>query len=161
VIRLRKPPRPTPVVYGVVAALLAVTVQLAFSVRQPPAYGICMACHGREAADWGINALGGTSFPVGGLSRSTPLLTTIGVLLGALAAARRHGELRWRRVGGGLRSAGFGALIMVAALVALGCPTRMWLRLSYGEPVALILVGSLVLGVVAGTAGLRWRSGRV
>jgi Sulphur transport len=153
--------RPSPVTYGVVAALLAVTLQLGFSVTQPPAYGICMACHGREAANWGVNLVAGTSFPVGGLTRSTPLLTTIGVVFGALAAAGRNGELRWRRVGRGLRSVVLGALIMVAALIALGCPTRMWLRLAYGEPLALILVVSLVLGVVAGTVGLRWRSGRV
>jgi hypothetical protein len=153
--------RPTPVTYGVVAALLAVGVQLAFSMTSPPAYGICMACHGREAVSWGSNLVGGTHFQIGGLARSTPLLTTIGVVLGAMAAAGRHRELGWRRTGGHARSFALGALIMVAALVALGCPTRIWLRLAYGEPLALVAVGGLVFGVLAATAGLRWSSGRV
>jgi Sulphur transport len=153
--------RPTPVVYGIVAALLAVLAQMALSVAPPPAFGICMACHAEDATNWTMNVAAGTHFSVSGLSRSTPLLTTVGVILGAMTAAWRNHELRWRSVRPTARPVVLGAAIMVAALVAMGCPTRLWLRFAYGEPLAVIAVIGLVLGIASGTAVLRWRAGRV
>jgi hypothetical protein len=159
----RRATRPTPVVFGIVAALAAVAAQMLFSVSQPPAYGICMACHGQDATNWLVNLAAGTGFTVSGISRSTPLLTTVGVVAGASLAAVRNGEWRPRRpsVRAGARQVALGALVMIAALVAMGCPTRLWLRVAYGEPLALIGVAGLVGGVLAGTGVLRWSAGRV
>jgi hypothetical protein len=156
--------RPNAVVFGVVAALLAVAAQMLFSVSHPPAYGVCMACHGQDATNWTLNRLAGTHFTVSGVSRATPLLTTLGVVLGAGLAAWRNGELRWTPPSlhlGSIRQVALGAVVMVCALVAAGCPTRLWLRVGYGEPLALVLVACLVGGVLAGTAALRWSAGRV
>lgn len=159
----RRVPRPTPVVFGIVAALAAVAAQMLFSVSRPPAYGICMACHGQDAVNWLVNLAAGAHFTVSGISRSTPLLTTLGVVCGAALAAARNGELRPRRASAlaGARQVVLGSLVMIAALVAMGCPTRLWLRVAYGEPLAMIGVAGLVGGVLAGTAVLRWSSRRV
>ena len=75
--------RPTAVQYGIVAGLAAVAAEVLFSVNQPPAYGICMACHGEDALNWTVNHLFGTHFQVAPISQSAPLLTTVGVVVGA------------------------------------------------------------------------------
>jgi len=151
--------RPNAVHYGVVAGLGAVAVEAFFGVRQPSAYGVCMACHGQDLVGWFTNHLVGTHLAISPDASAAPLLTTVGVFLGAGAAAARNGELRWRRVmGSPLASLLLGALIAVFALIVAGCPTRLWLRLAYGDPAAVAAVPALVLGVVAGTAVLRRRA---
>jgi hypothetical protein len=152
--------RPTGVYYGVVAGVAAVAAEAFFRVNQPPAYGICMACHGEDALNWTVNHLFNTHFQVAAISQAAPLLTTVGVLIGAAIAAGRNGELHWTRFGHPLKSMLLGALIVMCALTVLGCPTRLWLRLAYGDPLAVIAVAALVLGIGAGTAILRWEASR-
>lgn len=152
--------RPSALHYGVVAGLGAVAVEALFGVRPPPAYGICMACHGQDVVDWLANHLAGTHLAISPAAYAAPLLTTVGVLLGAGVAAARNRELRWRSlVGSPLPPLVLGAVIAVLALVVQGCPTRLWLRLAYGDPAAFVAVPALVLGVVAGTVVLRMRAG--
>ena len=153
--------RPTAVHYGVVAGLAAVAAQAFFGVDRPPAYGICIACHGEDAVTWSADRLFHTSLHVGSLGTATPLLTTVGVLVGAALAAARNGELRWARLGHPVRSTLLGALVGVSALVALGCTTRLWLRAAYGEPLAFLAVGAVVAGVAGATLLLAWRARRV
>lgn len=153
--------RPSAVQYGVVAGLAAVAAEVVFRVNQPPAYGICMACHGEDALNWTVNHLLGTHFQVAPISQAAPLLTTVGVLIGAAVAATINGERRWTRLGHPLKSMLLGALIVMCALTVLGCPTRLWLRLAYGDPLAVLAVAALMLGVGAGTTILRWQASRV
>lgn len=152
--------RPTAVHYGIIAGLAAVAAEVLFRVSQPPAYGICMACHGEDALNWTVNHMFGTHFAVAPVSQAAPLLTTVGVFLGALIAAARNGELRWMRLGNPIKSMLLGMVIVMCALTALGCPTRLWLRLAYGDPLAVLAVGSLMAGIGAGTAILKWEAGR-
>jgi hypothetical protein len=49
--------RVTAVQMGIVAGVLAVGAGAFFDVRPPEAYGICMACHGRDLVNWTINAI--------------------------------------------------------------------------------------------------------
>src|SRR5713101_3246084 len=88
--------RITAVQMGIVAGFLAVAAGAFFEVRPPEAYGVCMACHGRDLVNWTINALAHTHLTVAPASLVFPVLTTIGVLLGALAGAKTSGEFRWR-----------------------------------------------------------------
>src|SRR5262245_5526917 len=88
--------RITAVHAGVGAGLLAVVAGTLFDVRPPDAYGVCMACHARDLIDWTLNHLIGTRLTVAPASLVMPVLTPIGVLLGALGAAISSGEFRWR-----------------------------------------------------------------
>jgi hypothetical protein len=153
--------RPTAVQYGIVAGLAAVAAEVLFRVNQPPAYGICMACHGEDALNWTVNHLFSTHFPVAPISQTAPLLTTVGVIIGAAIAAGRNGELHWIRLGHPLKALLLGALIVMCALTVLGCPTRLWLRLAYGDPLAIVAVTALMGGVGAGTGILRWQANHV
>ena len=139
------------VTYGVVAGLLAVGVQVFFGVKPPPAYGICVACHTRDVVAWLSNHLVGTQWEIAPVSIPLPLLTTIGMLIGAFIAASRNGERRKVALGGHWRSFVYGILVVNAAIVALGCPTRLLLLTAYGDTLALLAVAGLVVGILTGT----------
>ncbi len=85
------------------------------------------------------------------MSIPLPLLTTIGMLIGAFIAASRNGERRKVALGGHWRSFVYGILVVNAAIVALGCPTRLLLLTAYGDTLALLAVAGLVVGILTGT----------
>lgn len=146
---------------AVVAALLAVAVQGFFQVWPPPAYGICIACHGRDLVNGLVNWAFGTRLGVAPVSLAFPLLTTVGVFLGAHLAARLHGEFNRRLVDGVVRSFLLGAANMTAALLALGCTTRLLLRLAYGDLSAAYPLAAAALGIVLGTRSLLGAAARL
>jgi len=145
---------------AIVAALLAVIVGTLLDVRPPDAYGICMACHGRDLVNWTINAVGRTHLEVAPASLLFPVLTTVGVLLGAAAAAMRHGEFRWRAPESSVKTFAYGVLVMNLALIAGGCSTRLLLRASAGELLGIIGFAGMSAGVIKGTSWLRWKASR-
>ncbi|HEX5630993.1 MAG TPA: hypothetical protein VFY15_04985, partial [Acidimicrobiia bacterium] len=78
---------------GVVMAIAAVAAGAFFEVRPPEAYGICMACHGRDLINWvGREITGNVRLVVAPASVVFPLLTVVGVVLGARLAAFLAGE---------------------------------------------------------------------
>ena len=145
------PRRVSAVTYGVVAGLLAVGVQVFFGVKPPPAYGICVACHARDLVAWLVNHLAGTHWELAPVSLILPLLTTIGLLIGAYVAAVRNHERRKVALGGHWRSFVYGILVVNAGIVALGCPTRLLLLSAYGDVLALLAVAGLAAGILIGT----------
>ncbi len=147
--------RPNAITYGVVAGLLAVAVEIFLGVRPPAAYGICMACHTRDVVNWIANHVAGTRWEIAPVSATVPLLTTVGVLIGAFVAARRNHEYRPVALGHGVRSLVLGTLVVNAAIIAVGCPTRLLLLSAYGEPLGLVGVAGLVVGIVTGTLLLK------
>ncbi len=147
--------RPTAVTYGIAAGLLAVGVQVFFSVRPPPAYGICMACHTRDMVNWVLSGLGIAHWEIAPVSVALPLLTTVGLFAGAWIAARRNGEFRVLLLGHRGRSFVYGILVMNAAILGLGCPTRLLLLGAYGEALALVAALAAAIGIFFGTQLLK------
>lgn len=147
--------RPTAVTYGVVAGLMAVSVQVLLNVQPPPAYGICMACHTRDLVNWFANHLAGIRWEIAPVSTTLPLLTTVGVLIGATVAARRNREFRWLSLGRRGRSLICGILVINGAIVAVGCPTRLLLLSAYGEVLGLVGVAGVIGGIILGTLLLK------
>ena len=152
--------RVTAIQMGIVAAVLAVAAGAFFEVRPPEAYGICMACHGRDLVNWTINSLVRTHLELAPASLVFPVLTTIGVFLGALLAAKSSGEFRWRPSESSLKSFVYGVVVMNFALLAGGCSIRLLLRTGAGEVLGLIGFGGMIGGVITGTFWLRWRATR-
>jgi len=155
-----KPVRVAAVHMGIVAGLLAVAVGAFFDVRPPEAYGICMACHGRDLVDWIVNRLSGMHLEIADASLVFPVLTTIGALIGAFVAARVHREFKWRKPENPWKTFLLGVLVMNCALVAGGCSIRLLLRTAAGDQLGLVGFGGMVAGVVGGTYWLRWRATR-
>jgi hypothetical protein len=152
--------RVTAVHMGIATGLLAVTVGTFFDVRPPEAYGICMACHGRDLVDWIVNRLSGTHLEIADASIAFPVLTTIGALVGALVAAAANHEFRLSTPENPWKTFVLGALVMTCALIAGGCSIRLLLRTSAGDALGLIGFAGMVVGVVLGTYWLKWRATR-
>jgi hypothetical protein len=143
---------------GVVSGALAVVAGAFFGVSPPDAYGLCMACHGRDLVNSVVNAVAHTRLVVAPASSVYPVLTTVGVLIGAFAAARANGELRWWTPDHPAKTFAYGFAVMVCALVAGGCSLRLVLRAGAGEPLGVLGVGGLLTGIALGTYWLRWRA---
>ena len=152
--------RVTAVQMGIVSGILAVTAGALFEVRPPDAYGVCMACHGRDLVNWTINALAGTHLTVAPASLVFPVLTPIGVLLGALLGAATTGEFRWWTPESSFKAFVYGLLVMNFALLAGGCSIRLLLRTAAGEALGMIGFAGMAARVILGTVWLRWRATR-
>lgn len=150
--------RITGVQAGVIMVLAAVAAGAFFQVWPPGAYGICMSCHTRDLADWVSNHALGTDLTVSPVSLVFPLLTVVGVVIGASVAALISGEFRFRRPSKPLKSFVLGVVVMNAALLAEGCATRLTLRTSAGDLLGVIAFGGMVLGVVLATLWIRKRA---
>ena len=150
----------TAVQMGIVAGVLAVAAGAFFEVRPPEAYGVCMACHGRDLVNWTINVVAGTHLTVAPASLVFPVLTTIGALLGAVLGATTSGEFRWWTPESSPKAFVYGVLVMNFALLAGGCSIRLLLRTAAGEALGMVGFGGMVAGVILGTFWLRWRATR-
>lgn len=120
---------------------------LAVNWGNPNNMGICVACFLRDIA-------GGLKLQQSGaVQYIRPEI--IGFLLGAFGAALGFRE--WKPRGGSSPIIRFvlGAFVMIGALVFLGCPIRMMLRLGGGDLSALVALGGLVGGIGGGVFFLK------
>ncbi len=141
-------------------AVVAVAAGTFFEVGPPEAYGICMACHGRDLVNSVLNSLFSTDLVVAPAALVFPLLTTVGVLIGAFAAAVTSGEFRFRKPRRPAKSFVYGALVMNFGLLAAGCSTRLALRTSAGDVLGAIGFVAMAVGVVVATIWMRRRATR-
>ncbi len=141
-------------------AVVAVAAGTFFEVGPPEAYGICMACHGRDLVNSVLNSLFSTDLVVAPAALVFPLLTTVGVLIGAFAAAVTSGEFRFRTPRRPAKSFVYGALVMNFGLLAAGCSTRLALRTSAGDVLGAIGFVAMAVGVVVATIWMRRRATR-
>lgn len=154
-----------PAFLGAVMGILAALVQaLTIGAGGPEAYGFCVACHTRDLVNGMTNILAGTALALAPVSKNAvlPVLSVVGVLIGAHLSARVHREHGIRKGSGRdylvYFTAGFS--VFVLAMVFGGCPYRAALRAGYGDIVALIFIGAMALGAIAGTLLLLKRAER-
>jgi hypothetical protein len=160
--------RMTAAIAGGIFGLLGAAGQAFFHVIPPPAYGICIACHMRDLVNWiaahiypiyGLKAGGALIIPGGPVSYNFPLLTIIGILIGAIIAARVNKEFKWKvmRVWWQKPLAEFflGMLVMISALTFGGCPIRTALKTAYLDITAFIGLIMIGVGVFVGCQVLR------
>ncbi|MBT9177348.1 MAG: hypothetical protein DDT20_01681 [Firmicutes bacterium] len=124
---------------GFILGLLGV---LLVRAGNPPNMGVCLACFVRDIA-------GGL-----GLHRAAPVQylrpEVPGFILGSFLIALVSKEFRVRGGSSPLARFFIGFTIMIGALVFLGCPLRMLLRLSAGDLNALIGLFGFIAGIGAG-----------
>lgn len=150
----------TPIVAGLIMGILAATAQAFFQVSPPQAYGLCVACHARDLINGVTNYIFNTNLGVAGISKDIPVLTVLGVIIGASAGAVRHKEFRVKTTVNPLLEFGLGMVIMFSALTLGACPIRTTLRVAYGDVTALIGLLSIAGGVILASIYLK-RSVRV
>ena len=139
----------------------AALVQAYFKVIPPVAYGVCMVCHPKDLFNWGADHLFGLEWRYSIASTNWPLLTVIGVVLGALVASARHGELKLRPA----RQSWFfflnGFFMINCGLILGSCPIRIVLLSAYGDWTGIIGWTSVMIGVMVASVLLRWNARRV
>jgi YedE family putative selenium metabolism protein len=121
--------------FGVLGALMV-------NWGNPPNMGICVACFLRDIA----GALG--------LHRASVVQylrpEIMGFVLGAFITSFAFREFRSRGGASPLIRFFMGAFVMIGALVFLGCPVRMMLRLAGGDLNAVPAIVGIVIGVLIG-----------
>lgn len=145
---------------GLVLGFGAALVQAYFKVIPPAAYGVCMVCHPKDLVNWIADHVLNTDWSYSVASTNLPLLTVIGVVLGALVASRQHGELHLRPARQSLFYFVNGFLMMNFGLILGSCPIRIVLLSAYGNLIAVVGLVCVILGVVIGTLALRWNARR-
>ena len=144
-----------PLLVGLAIGILAAFVQvLLISAGGPEAYGFCVACHTRDVVNDGVNAVAGTKLAIAAISQNAilPVMTVIGVLIGAFASAKYYTEFK-TKTGNAVSYIWYllgGLFFMIFALFMGGCPYRIGLRIGYGDVVALIGLVAIVAGVLIG-----------
>jgi YedE family putative selenium metabolism protein len=122
-------------IFGALGALLV-------EWGNPGNMGICVACFYRDIA----GALGLHRAAVVQYLRPE----IIGFVIGAFISAYAFREFRARGGSSPLVRFFLGAFVMIGALVFLGCPVRVLLRLAGGDLNGITAVAGLILGAVIG-----------
>lgn len=145
-------------VFGVIAAFVAVTVQVFFSFQPPAAYGICVVCHARDMVNALLSQASWYGAPVSNLAMKGLVLTTVGIVAGGAAASIIHGEWKLRMMGNPFFAFIFGFIVMCCGLIISGCPMRILLRSAYGDTGAMLAIPFLVAGIYLATLALKRRA---
>ena len=128
------------VALGILGAVLS-------KAGNPPNMGLCIACFLRDIAGaLGLHRAAAAQY----LRPEIP-----GIILGVALAAFWGKELKGRSAPSVAVSFLLGALMMIGALVFLGCPLRMILRLAGGDLNALVGLGGFATGILVGVVLLR------
>lgn len=152
--------RITPVMMGITTAALAVVAQAFLYIQPPPAYGLCIVCHGRDLVIWIVSAVTGLKRDVAAASAYWPLLTVIGIFIGSRYAAVIHGEYKEYQGENPWLAFFCGMTVMILGLMIMGCPIRLLLRAAYGDFIGVagsiaVLVGAIIAAII-----IRWRVAR-
>jgi hypothetical protein len=150
----------SPLQAGLVLGFGSALVQAYFKVIPPVAYGVCMVCHPKDLFNWIADHLLHLNWGYSLASTNWPLLTVVGVVLGALAAAYQHGELHLRSARQPLFYFINGFLMINFGLILGACPIRIVLLSAYGNWLGIIGWVCVVIGVLVGTWALRWVAAR-
>lgn len=150
--------RITALMTGCVAALLAVVAQAYYTLGPPAAYGICVVCHGRDLVHWLLNNLLHFQLPLSLVAKKVPLLTVVGILMGAGFASWQNSEFKPQWIEDKVTAFFTGMIVMISGLAISACPMRLLLRTAYGDFLALLGVIFLIIGISAGTFYLKGRA---
>ncbi|MBN2318856.1 MAG: YedE-related selenium metabolism membrane protein [Acidobacteria bacterium] len=123
------------IVFGILGALMV-------NWGNPANMGICVACFLRDIAGAvGIHRAGVVQY-------LRPEI--MGFILGAFISSLIFGEFRSRGGSSPIMRFLMGAFVMIGALVFLGCPIRMMLRIAGGDLNGVVALLGLVAGALVG-----------
>ncbi len=145
---------------GIVMGLGAALIQAYFHIIPPPAYGICMVCHPKDLLNWLSDHLLGTNWAQVSVSVEVPVLTVVGIVLGAFIAARLHGEFRLEAAREPIFHFITGFLVINFGLILGSCPIRILIVSSYGSLIGIVGFLCMAIGAGLGSVWMRWNAKR-
>ena len=132
------------IVAGVVVGIAALVLT---ALGNPKNMGFCIACFERDIAGaLGFHAAAKVQY-------LRPEI--IGMVLGSMVAAIAAKEFRAKAGSSPACRFVLGMLVMIGALVFLGCPLRMVIRLGGGDLTAVAALLGFLAGILAGVVALR------
>jgi uncharacterized integral membrane protein len=142
--------------------LSAAAIQAFFHVQPPVADGISFLGHPVYLLKWIINHVFGTTWSISSPFVVYPALTVIGVLIGSFIGAYRSKEFRLRPgpVRKNFLAAIYGFLVVNFGLFWGACPIGTALLVSYGSVLAVIALGSIILGVLIACVLMRAKANK-
>jgi len=140
-----------PWLFGIIAGCMIVLFEVFFNFYPPSAYSFCLTCHTRDLVNQAVNLLFHTNFQSALISRRVVESTSFFVIIGAFVAARRHGEVRLQKSTHPLLYFFAGFIVMLLGILIFGCPTRIAVRVGYGDLYGIIAFAGMVFGVWIGT----------
>ena len=122
-----------PITVGILIGVLAAFVQgLLISAGGPEAYGFCVACHTRDVVNDAVNSIAGTKLAIAAISQNAilPVLTVIGVLIGAFISAKVYKEFK-TKTGSAISYIWY---LLGGLFFMIFRPVHGWLPLPYRTP---------------------------
>jgi len=141
----------SPVFFGAALAVLVVGFQAVFRDAVPLAYGICTVCHARDLLSRIVNLAARFPMDTPAFAARAIVLTPLGLVAGSLLAARGSGEFAWARPSSPVLMLAGGLVVSASGLLVMSCPTRLILRLGFGDPFALFAAAGLFAGIAVVT----------
>lgn len=133
--------------------LVGVAALVLQKMGNPGNMGFCIACFERDIA--GALGLQKAANGDGALILSYFRPEIIGILLGSMLMAICTGEFKSKSGSSPVLRFLLGAGVMIGALVFLGCPLRMVIRIGGGDPNALIGLVGFIVGILIGVLFLK------
>ena len=143
---------------GLVMGGGAAFIQAYLKIIPPPAYGICFVCHPKDLLNWIADHVFGTNWGNVTVSVDWPVLTVVGVVLGAFIAAKQHGEFHVEDAREPLFHFMTGFAVINFGLILGSCPIRIIIVAGYGSLIGIVGYACMVLGIVLGSLWLRNRA---
>jgi uncharacterized membrane-anchored protein len=137
----------SPIFFGIVVALSAVALQIAFKDDLPLAYGICTVCHARDLFSWFVNQVVKFQMDSPDFASQALVLTPIGLVAGSFVASRRSKEFKVGHQSNPYLMFLCGALVSMFGLLIMSCPTRIILRTAFGDTLGLLAAVGLFSGI--------------
>lgn len=137
------------VFFGLILAVLVAGMELAFNRFIPQAYGICTICHARDLVSWIINRLGSLEMDSPDFAVRAFVLTPLGLILGSFTAAKQNSEFKILRLSNPFLMILYGFIVSLAGLLIMSCPTRIVLRVGFGDTFGILAAAGLFLGITA------------
>ena len=125
-----------------VGVLFAIGSLILVACGNPGNMGLCVACFLRDTS----GAIGLHSFAAAQYARPE----TIGIVLGALIVSLITREFAPKGGSAPITRFVLGACVMIGALIFLGCPTRMVLRIAGGDLNAVVGIFGFAAGIFGG-----------
>jgi hypothetical protein len=142
---------------GLVTGLWAAIAVGIFAMNIPEAFGICGISHPRDMIDFVFNKLLGTNFFLSNYSLVIPVLTYVGIVLGAAISAYQKKELRLRSVPDRASPVIYGFAVANFGMLMGFCSVRAVMLLAYGNLLAVPGLIGILIGVVVACRFVKWR----
>ena len=139
----------SPILFGLVLSVLVTGMELAFGKTIPQAYGFCTVCHARDLVSWIANRIGTFQMDSPDFVLYALVLTPIGLIAGSFVAAKRNSEFKILKVANPFLMVLYGLLVAMIGLLIMSCPTRIILRVAYGDSFGIIAAIGLFAGIAA------------